>query len=79
MVLSRPATEVASLAGPDARALGFACPEMLELPWVRDLPEPEDLSPDLNKFRVFSAVTTLLRNRGEHADACRKKVHTSPH
>jgi DNA-binding NtrC family response regulator/tetratricopeptide (TPR) repeat protein len=58
----RPAGEVAELCTADARALGYVCPALLHLPYVRTLPDPADLSPDLNKFRVFSAVTALLRN-----------------
>lgn len=59
---TRTTAEIADLVTADARALGLACPEMLDLPYVRTLPDPADLSPDLNKFRVFSAVTALLRN-----------------
>ncbi len=55
------AAEIAEIVPPDARSLGAASAAILELPCVRNQPEPPDLSPDLNKFRVFSAMTALLR------------------
>jgi tetratricopeptide (TPR) repeat protein len=57
----RSVEEQRNAVGREARALAQLSPKFLELKAVAELPPLESLSPAQERYRVFSAVTALLR------------------